>query len=155
MTLLEYLKSSQAVQDARRFLGLKPRQSMASEPSNFWWVPRSDRGPWTGVIELQHVPLDCGLTTKNVNVYFRRSEYGFVVSDCGESITDLVRRTGLESEAAQDLVHQICEDGVSLDDVHAPGLDIFAVRCQCVAERLAESIVAVLAVVARCREAQK
>lgn len=153
MELNEYLRSSRAVEDVRKFLAQKPLRCWASEPSAFWWVPRGDhRYPWRA-IELQHVPLNSKPPTKNLNVYYRPSEFGFTISDCGESVSDLIRRTGLESEAAQDRVHQICEDGISLDDVNAPGLDVFAIRCQCKADRLAESIVAVLSVVARVREA--
>ncbi len=144
MTLLDYLKTN-PVADVRAALTMNHTDSMQ---------PFVVGG---GKFELRHalcakwmlVSLT-GSGFAQLNAYYRR---GFIISDCGESISDLIRRTGLESEAAQDRVHQICEDGISLDDVNAPGLDVFAIRCQCKADRLAEAIIAVLSVVARVGEA--
>ncbi len=147
--LIEYLGSPQALLDVKELLGDKP------DPHGLRvvWI----RDPEDGDCQLTSCAVGTWICVEidatNLSVYFKPGKHGYIVSDCGEAICELTRRTGLDSEAAQDLVHEICEDGVSLDDIHAPGLDIFAVRCQCAAERLVESIVAVLSVVARCREA--
>lgn len=83
---------------------------------------------------------------------YRPSSLGFIVSDCGESVSALIRRTGNEAEQAQDRVHASCEDGLSLDDSTSPGLDSFVIRCQCPAISLPAAIVAVLRAVAKCQE---
>lgn len=146
--LLEYLKTNPK-DDAKRLL--------VRYQGNTWPLgcdSSCDHALWSAVASGLWVKVEISqIQSPRLSCYYRRSELGFIVSDCGESISDLIRRTGLEAEAAQDRVHQICEDGISLDDVNAPGLDVFAIRCQCKADRLAEAIIAVLSVVARVREA--
>jgi hypothetical protein len=154
MALLKYLGAA-AVGDVRVLLAGKPlefgskhhRLRLPKELIQWDTIPDHS---WTRIQVAYDGSRD---VFECAQCYFKTSEHGFIVSDCGESVSDVMRRTGLESEAIQDLVHGICEDGISLDDIHAPGLDGFAVRCQCPADRLAESIVAVLSVVARVREA--
>lgn len=104
MTLTEYLSSPLAIEDVRALLAKKPERDIrlhfpgesiverASKPIFCWCEWQT--GAWRAVA------AQFGTTSEKFTCYYRQTESGFVVSDCGESVSGIMRRTGKDWNAA-------------------------------------------------------
>ena len=147
MTLQEYLASG-AVEDVRKLLAMPEtngRRRVVVAVGNM--LPISDQSvpPWRCVIMADKNYAD-------MTVYYRQTDSGFIVSDCGETVSEAMRRTGYDALDAHKFIsglivhdedYKLRDEPVefAFGELHYEHNDLPA------------AIVAVLGAVAKCRQA--
>lgn len=140
-TLQEYLAAG-AVEDVREFLA-KPSPQVGfveGGRGSFRWSRDDGRRVWTW-IAVVHSSSTGGVV---LSCYYRQTDSGFIVSDCGETVSEVMRRTGETWRESLAFVHLV-ECGGALE-TERPA-DIYVDD----ADDLAQAIVTVLSLVAKVR----
>lgn len=141
-TLIEYLKSLKAIEDAMRLLDRYhgdewPNGCDSSSDAALWSAKSA--GAWT-LIEVSQI------ATQRLDCYFRHEGAGFVVSDCSECVATVMRNTGSRWRQAVDEVVTLVADH-SMCMAYSPDIERLAHD-----DSLPAAIVSVLAAVARVHE---
>lgn len=145
MTLREYLTSPQAVEDVKALLASEPTAGplRTRSAAACMWSAR-ESGPWTRVETWAQSPAG---RVEFLNCYYHPDDDRFMVSDCGESVSAIMRRTGKSWQESLKILHRaecLAELKTERDgDIMLDGVN-----------DLAQAIVTVLAIIAKTRETQ-
>lgn len=158
MTLREYLASPDAIADVdvlltsseteeneegERFLGRSPTEK---DTADWWLIPPG--GAW------HNVGLDYGEGESHdiATCYYRATPTGYVISDCGESVTGIMRRLGCSWSEARTWVASIVDDSAIFFGHGSDGDICHTIDGHKHSDDLPTAIVRVLRAVAACAE---
>lgn len=136
MTLTEYLASPAAVEDVRAMLQMEPESGYVEMALGDHFLALDRDTPW------DHISVGASESGPIHGCYYRSIENGIEISDLGESVSGIMRRTGKSWRDSCAAAFEVCPQFTPA----APDLLIIVTP-----GGLAEALVSALAAVAKCQ----
>lgn len=159
MTLTEYLASPAAVEDVRALLASTDRNdddAIAYQPASgriYWGRNEAENigGAWNLAFVIFYTEAD--KPNESARCYYREPTPGtFIVSDCGEAVSGIMRRLGKHGSEARRLLTWVLLNEID-EDEEAHNAELSStIHVECAAADLPSALVSVLSAVAKCAE---